>query len=73
MRFEHLIARTDDAMLEQLIGPLSASLLALLVSELATSNKLRDLLKNLPLIEVLFDVLDDDNDTPACQMCHLVI
>lgn len=27
--------------------------------------------KNLPLIEVLSDALDEDDDTPPCQMCHL--
>lgn len=27
--------------------------------------------KNLPLIEVLSDALDDDDDTPPCQVCHL--
>ncbi|MCC6630149.1 MAG: phosphoadenosine phosphosulfate reductase family protein [Chloroflexi bacterium] len=32
------------------------------------ANKRR---KNLPLIEVLSDALDDDDDTSPCQVCHL--
>lgn len=27
--------------------------------------------RNLPLIEVLGEVLDDEDDTPPCQVCHL--
>lgn len=27
--------------------------------------------RNLPLIEVLGQVLDDEDDTPPCQVCHL--
>ncbi len=26
---------------------------------------------NLPLVEVLSDVLDDEDDTLPCQICHL--
>ncbi len=35
---------------------------------LEAANKRR---KNLPLMEVLSDALDDDDDTPPCQVCHL--